>query len=107
MRVTHRRNLGSKFSEGARLLWSRLVASGEDLRSVPRALNCSVGLSNRWLYGDRRPSIEWAKEIQEIYGISASLWACEPTQTFELPRLWQEPGSSKHLVASVATNKVA
>lgn len=77
-----RRTLGKHFSEGSRRLW--LALDGE-LEALAQQLGVDSGQLGKWLYGDRRPSIEWAVRIQDILGIPAVEWARPATASFIPP----------------------
>jgi len=80
-----RRTLGRQFSEGARLLWFELGKRGWDQSAAARELGTSSGTVNRWLYGERRPSAEWAARIESVLAIPARTFGEPPTQEFEPP----------------------
>lgn len=79
--------LGPTFSEGARLMWTRVILNGTSQESIRRALGLGRGMVPRFLYGDRRISLEVAVRVQEAFGIEAKLWLAPPTRPFDLTSL--------------------
>lgn len=75
--------LGPHFSEGARRLWAVVDVLGRS--SVARTLGVQSGVVGRWLYGDRRPSIECAAKIERELRIPARLFAAAPLEPFVPP----------------------
>jgi len=90
-RIHTRVRLGEYFSEGARQLW--LSMSCQQLNQIDvakmlakmrgRALH--RGVVNRLLYGERRPGLELALDLQEVFGIVATSWVEEPRGEFTAP----------------------
>jgi transcriptional regulator with XRE-family HTH domain len=80
-----RTNLGLNFSEGARLLWLKMQRKGWSQTDLAGKLETSSGVVCRWLYGDRRPTLEFALVIQRVLGIAAGLWHAKPVTKFVLP----------------------
>jgi hypothetical protein len=66
--------LGDVFSEGARRLWEVMKSESLTPAKITKRLQCATGLVPRWLYGDRRPGVEWAARIEREFGIPAALW---------------------------------
>lgn len=92
-RLLHRTRLGKKFSEGARRLWLLLaerqwspmdLANAITAASEPKKANRSA-LVSRWLYGERRPGLEYALLIQRLFGIDPALWRESPAEPFTPP----------------------
>ncbi len=86
----HRRHLGENFSEGARRLWAVVDNREITQAGLTAALGARPGVVSRWLYGDRRPSIEWAAKIERLFRIPARLWAEPATEAFEPPGLHRQ-----------------
>lgn len=93
--LAHRVNVGEKFSEGARLLWLGLEASGWSREELRKALNVSSGGVSRWLYGDRRPCHAQALRLQELFEIPVATWRCAPREPFVPPALRVPKGSAE------------
>jgi transcriptional regulator with XRE-family HTH domain len=81
----HRTRLGSKFSEGARLLWQTMEARGWTQVELAAELEVDSGLVSRWLYGERVPGREMALRIEEKLGIDPKFWGQKPTIAFVPP----------------------
>lgn len=79
-----RRTLGDAFSEGSRRLWAAADELG-GVEATAAKLGTQGNQLSKWLYGDRRPSIEWAVRIQDILGIPAVEWARPATASFIPP----------------------
>ena len=75
---------GPKFSEGARLLWLALREADVSAADMSRALGTGNGTLHRWLYGDRRPDIDSAVKILDLYDIKPEMWARPPARRFRL-----------------------
>lgn len=81
----HRRHLGARFSEGARLLWGKLEKRGITAADVRREVGASSGLVENWLYGDKVPSIRFAERLLEAYKIPIAAWVEPPRRGFVPP----------------------
>lgn len=79
-----RRHLGPKFSEGARLLWAVLGRLNSQ-EAVRERIDCSQGLVNRWLYGDRLPGLSYVFKLEDAFGIPCRAWMLKPAKRFSLP----------------------
>jgi len=84
-RHSHRENLGSRFSEAARLLWLALEKRGESPADCTRRVGAKAGVVARILYGDRLPNLALGVRFEQIYKIAARLWQTLPTEPFVLP----------------------
>lgn len=76
MSRTFRTRIGPEFNEGARRLWTIIARSSQ--AAVTRRIACRPGQLTKWVYGDRRPSVEWAARIERELRIPARLWG-EPS----------------------------
>lgn len=78
--IMARTTLGTKYSEAARLLWEHAVERHWTHADLSRYLGservkCNTGMLSRWLWGDRKPSRQWAARIQKkIKKIKLDLW---------------------------------
>jgi transcriptional regulator with XRE-family HTH domain len=81
---THRRHLGEQWNEGARLLWVAMRDRGLNQAEVRKLLRgrdgeeLSEGAVSRWLYGERRPSLDLAVQIEERFGVPVAAWRRDP-----------------------------
>ena len=89
--VATRTHLGSQFSEGARLLWVAMESRGWSQGQLTKAVAARPGVVPRWLYGDTKPSWDWAKKISGLFGIALEAWTLEPTAPFVPPAAREEP----------------
>ena len=80
-----RTHLGEQFSEGARLLWLAMEERGWSQAQLAKSIAAQPGVVPRWLYGDRKPSWDWAATLRDSFGISLDAWTVAPTQPFRLP----------------------
>jgi len=81
----YRRHLGPRFSEGARLLWTKLERLGLTAADVRREVRASSGLVEMWLYGEKVPRIEYAGRLNEKFGIPVHKWVEQPKRSFVPP----------------------
>jgi hypothetical protein len=80
----HRRELGERFSEGARQLW--LVVEREGLTHKRLRERIGRGFDvTRWLYGDSVPPVAALVRIEELWGIRVALWLQKPRHRFVPP----------------------
>ena len=79
------RDLGPKFSEGARLLWLRSRNLGHSPETIRQVIGCTNGVVNRWLYGERGIELALAVRVEDAYGIPVRAWLMKPTKPFRLP----------------------
>ena len=86
-----RTTLGPSFSEGARLLWGVLLRRGlsqVDLAAMlrdPNGVPVKQSTVNRWLYGERRPSLGIVVQFADLFRIPARAWSLKPSRRFVLP----------------------
>jgi transcriptional regulator with XRE-family HTH domain len=85
MRQLSRRNLGAKFSEGARQLWLLLARRTWSQAEAARQLDMDAGQLVKLLYGDRRPGRELAGRLAAGAEINLRLWDEAPTEPFVPP----------------------
>lgn len=64
---------GRKFNRGAQLLAAALEQRGWSQTRLKNELGTTQAVSN-WLYGDRRPSLEWAVKLRDLLGIPVEAW---------------------------------
>jgi transcriptional regulator with XRE-family HTH domain len=77
-----RTTLGPHFSEGARQLW-RVVERGVSQEEIRRAIGLGRGMVHRFLYGDRKMSLDVAVRIETAFGIRPALWLEPSTRPFD------------------------
>ena len=65
---------GKFFSEGSRQLWLALDEKRWSQEELAAKLGTKSGHTSPWLYGTRRPGLEWALRIEKVLGIEASAW---------------------------------
>lgn len=82
---TTRLTLGKSFSEGARLLWKVMTDRQWSQGELARAIGAKPGVVPRWLYGDTKPSWDWAKKIHDLFGIAFESWTLAPEIEFVPP----------------------
>jgi len=86
----HRREMGPRFSEGARLLWQAAVFRD---RLTMRQIRDRLGGTSdvpRWLYGDRVPVLRALMRIHKLWKIPVTAWAEPPKKPFVPPALREE-----------------
>lgn len=91
---SRRTNLGPQFSEGARQLWLALARLGWSQTKARANLGVAAGMLSRWLFGDRKPDIDWANKIQVLFGVEQRLWSEPPAEPFE-PNKGAEPPATR------------
>lgn len=95
LRPTTRTRLGQFFSEGARQVWLQVVTRGTSPEEIRRAIGLGRGVLHRYLYGDRRISLDVAVRIESAFGIAPKLWLLPSRQKrFVPPTLVQLPPAS-------------
>ena len=80
-----RKNLGPRFSEGARLLWLKIEKAGGSIATVRKRLGIPRDQMSRLLYGDRAATLGQANRCFEILGIPTATWEQAPKRSFVLP----------------------
>lgn len=83
----HRRAVGPKFNEGARLLWLALAKDKESINDVEEKTGSASGTGSRWLYGDTKPMTPARFEIESLWGVPVRSWDDAPTEPFVVPAL--------------------
>jgi hypothetical protein len=83
--ATTRTHLGEQFSEGARLLWLAMEERGWSQGQVAKAIEAKSGVVPRWLYGDTKPSWDWAVVLRDTFRIPLEAWTIAPTVEFVPP----------------------
>jgi len=76
------RQLGPRFSEGARLLWVAMRRAGLSQESLRSELGCAKGVIGRWLRGDRLPDGTFRGKLFKQFGIRPQLWEHGPSRPF-------------------------
>jgi hypothetical protein len=97
---TTRTALGPFFSEGARQVWLQVVMKGTSQEEIRRAIGLGRGMVNRYLYGDRRVSLDVAVRIESAFGIAPKLWLAPPAKKFRPPTLIHIPAARKSRTAA-------
>lgn len=75
--------LGTRQTEGARLLWQALPRFGGQ-NGLARALGAASSLVNRWLHCQCTPKTRWAIKLQAVAGIEMGMWARAPRRPIKL-----------------------
>jgi transcriptional regulator with XRE-family HTH domain len=75
--------MGDHFNEGARQLWGAVESLGGQ-RQAAEKIGADVTALNRWLYGDRKPSREFASKIADALGIPVNAWDLKAKRGFKL-----------------------
>lgn len=83
--ASSRTELGPHFSEGARLLWNAKENQSLSHGGIARLIGATGGVVPRWLYGDTRPSWNWASKLFVTFGIPLVAWTEPPSRPFTLP----------------------
>lgn len=94
-----RTKLGDHFSEGARLLWLAMESRGWSQGQVAKAIEAKSGVVPRWLFGDTKPSWDWAVILRDTFEIPLEAWTLPPTQEF-IPPAARELDSAPELPPS-------
>lgn len=81
----NRTELGSKFNEGARLLWSAMRRAGDSQADVTAKIGAAAGRVNHLLYGDNLPSPAEITALHEAYGIPGESWGKPSSRSFQPP----------------------
>lgn len=84
-RKLHRRSRGTKFSEGTRLLWLRVIELGWTQKDLTDRFRLASGIANRTLFGDRTVSLPEAIRYRDELGIPIEAWDAKPTERFRFP----------------------
>lgn len=79
-----RRQLGERFSEGARLLWIAMRKHGLSQESLRRDLGRARGVIGHWLRGDRLPDGASRGRLFERFAIKPQAWEQKPTKPFSI-----------------------
>lgn len=87
MRNHHRKLIGDRFSEGARLLWQELARRNLSHAGAAKALGWERATISRVLYGDVVPGIGLLADVKKVFGIAPEAWAESPTVEFVPPAL--------------------
>ena len=74
-----RTRLGSLFSEGSRLLRQVIEGRRWSMNEAARQVDATTGMLAQWLFGDRRPGLEWAIKLRDLLGIPVDAWV-QPAQ---------------------------
>ncbi|MCC6557273.1 MAG: helix-turn-helix transcriptional regulator [Polyangiaceae bacterium] len=84
--MTHEAQVGKFFSEGSRRLWREMTKRRWTQVDLARALSKrNSGIVNRWLYGERVPTLASALLIEKVLGIKPERWNQAPKRIFVLP----------------------
>lgn len=83
--ATTRTHLGEHFSEGARLLWAEIEIRGWSQGQLAKAIDAKPGVVPRWLYGDTKPSWDWAARLRDVLGIPLEAWTLAASESFVPP----------------------
>lgn len=79
------KELGPKFSEGARLLWLELLKTKYSIREAEREWGMSRGLLHRLLYGHQRAGRVVALRLFGMFSIPVETWDRTPIREFVPP----------------------
>lgn len=81
-----RTRLGSRYSEGARLLRIALKQRGWSQTRLKTELGTALSVSY-WIFGDKRPSLEWAIKLRDLLGIPVEAWRQPANDVIDAPAL--------------------
>ncbi len=73
-----RSNLGPHYSDGAKRLRAELSDRKQSITDAAKALGTDDSVVCRWLYGDRLPSIRFARVVEQVYGVPMAAWSDAP-----------------------------
>lgn len=79
-----RRELGERFSEGARLLWVAMRRHELSQEALRTELGRARGVVGHWLRGERLPDGTSRGKLFERFGIKPQAWEQKPTKPFSL-----------------------
>lgn len=79
-----RRELGKRFSEGARLLWVAMRREGLTQEALRKDMGRARGVVGHWLRGDRRPDGASRGKLFERFEIKPQAWEEDPKKPFSL-----------------------
>jgi DNA-binding XRE family transcriptional regulator len=91
-----RTHLGEQFSEGARRLWAEMDRRGWSQGQIAKAIDAKPGVVPRWLYGDTKPSWDWAVKLRDTFGIALEAWTVPPSCAFIPPAARAADESGEH-----------
>lgn len=82
------KDLGPKFSEGARLLWIAVQRERLTLVALAKEVGRGQGTVSRWMHGIRIPDEDSRRELHRRFGVPSDIemWRRKPTQKFHIPR---------------------
>jgi transcriptional regulator with XRE-family HTH domain len=86
----HRKVLGDRFNEGARLLWLAIQAKSLSHASAAKVLGWSRATISRVIYGDVVPGIGLLADVKREFKVPLDAWALAPTREFVPPALVEE-----------------
>jgi hypothetical protein len=104
MGISHRVETGRVFSEGSRLLWLAVEASGLNLSKAAVRGECSRADFVKYIYGDRRPGRVDAMALLEHFAVPMTAWDAKPSEPFVFPALRPKDPESGHDVSADAAN---
>lgn len=71
--------MGSELtSRGATLLVAALKKRGMTREGLEEKLGAGSGMVSRWTSGKARPSLDWAKRLEDTLGVPMAAWAEAP-----------------------------
>lgn len=79
-----RRQLGERFSEGARLLWIAMRRDRLSQETLRTELGRARGVIGHWLRGDRLPDGASRGKLFERFGIKPQAWEQKPKKPFSI-----------------------
>ena len=77
--------MGTKFSEGARLLWGKIEGRKLLLAEAARKLKWPRSTLARVLYGERLPGVALLADVARVFRVPMGRWAEPPTVAFVPP----------------------
>ena len=80
-----RRDLGEKFTEGARQTWIAIDKKAWDHATLAEELGVAQGTVHKILYGDRLPDGLVMIRLEQLLKIPCKLWATAPKNHFTPP----------------------
>lgn len=84
-RRLQRTTKGEYFTEGARRLWLVLLKRELSQAEAAAEIGTAGATLCRWLYGERRPTLEWVFKMEKAFKVPARCWSEPPTADFQFP----------------------
>lgn len=85
MATLFRRELGSRFCEGTRLLWLAIEREGISPAAAAKRMGWSRATASHVLYGDRLPGVVLLSAVEREFGVPYAAWTLPPSEPFTPP----------------------